>query len=195
MLQRTALISFFLLGLVIAALCGHLYRSLPQLSRSPLKGEAATSTAVSKWKPIDQYRAGVVKDLWMADEEERRHHQIRSGYSVLKLIPEKRGFKLIEKLHDVTGLLQEKVERESESCCQQLRLIEAEKGVYDYRTHTFFSGSMYVALAKLPGEDLPLTMPTDTQFYAQGIAREATFFLITPTPRLQAKTLRAKIDH
>ena len=54
---------------------------------------------------------------------------------------------------------------------------------------------LYMALAKLPGEDLPLTIPDRTQFYAQGIAKEATFFLTVPTPRLQAKTLQAKIDH
>ena len=194
MLQRTAFFSFFFIGLIVAALFFHLYRSLTRLNRSSLNAETVAPAVISKREPMDQYRAGVIKDLWMGEGEERLHHQIRSGYSVLKLIPTTQSFELVEELHDVTGMLQEKIDHEREPHCQQLRLLEAEKGVYDYRTHTFFSELMHMALAKLPGEDLPSTIPDHIQFYAQAIAREATFFLITPTPMLQAKTLQAKID-
>ena len=39
--------------------------------------------------------------------------------------------------------LQEKIDHECKLSYQQLRLIEAEKGTYDYRTHTFFSELLY----------------------------------------------------
>lgn len=192
MLRKTVLGGFFFLALASFFLVIYVQRALHQSQKEQLQPSALKSEIDPD--EVAQYRIGVSKDLWMVEEGERLHHRICSRYSLLKFFPLRQEGKLIEQLRDVSAMLQEKIERVPEKGRQQLRFIKTKQAMYNYSSHTFFSEWMEFALARVEGIELPLEMVAEDVCYAKARAKEATFFFLSPTPKLKAKMLWAKIE-
>lgn len=141
--------------------------------------------------PVRQTRSGVQKDLWMADEKTRLHHQMVSPRSVLTAFPKGNNFELVEEMQGMKCYLQENVEKDGR-VMQQIRFIESESGTYHFSSQHFTAHEVFLALFRLPGSALETRLDFSEAFL-KGVAQEVSLSFADNSPDFHAKKFKAQI--
>ncbi len=137
----------------------------------------------------EQKRTGVVKDLWIAEDNgPRLHHRICSASSLLTIVPEGNRVDLIEKLQSLTCWMQDKLYPTS----QQARLLVAQEGFYHYSSQEFIAQSVDLSLYNLEGNTLP-EKSVSTKPFLKGIAEDVSFSVAGKTAQFRAKQFKAEL--
>ena len=143
--------------------------------------------------PNKQMRKGVTKDLWISDKSHvRLHHHIESPRSILTAIPHGTRVELVEQMIGMKCYFQEKLEKENGETVQQIRYLQSGEGTYRYTDHFFDAHSVFLALYRLPGENLTTHLDTNDA-YMKGIAEEVSLSFSNGTPNFRAEKFKAQI--
>ena len=182
----------------LAALGGALGMKVYQEMRryTNAKNQEVELPVESKSPPLLwQVRKNLIKDLWMNKEGKRLHHQMRSQRALLRLVPKKARYGIFEELTAIQGAMQEEVgEGKDGELWQRVRFFDAERGVYDYRAHTFFSPLLSVALAKVAGDILPGSAKEVKKIALQGVMKEVLFSFTAPVIALEADRVKMQME-
>lgn len=140
-----------------------------------------------------QTRQGVRKDIWFSQEDTSRlHYRIESESSLLTLAPDNGKFDIVENLSNIRCWMQEKLYENGLSCMQQLRFLQASKGIYRFRQQEFLANSVALSLFRLPGHEL--ATPTSTRdAFLKGKAEDISFSVSGKTPQFQAHQFTASL--
>ena len=152
--------------------CTHIFTSYNERQPSNRQGE--------------QQRGFVQKDFWMLHKTQRLHHCISSPRSILTIRSIDGKWKAIEKMEEMTCLLQESQDKEGQS----IRLIQAAEGFYDYAKHSYEAPKVFLAFFDFPGHTLPKIVDLD-RAYLQGIAQKAILSFDGQTPDFQFEKFKA----
>lgn len=153
------------------------------------KGRAIATA--SKSTSTKQNRAGVRKDLWIAQEGGLRlHDRIESASSTLTLTPLDDRLDMIEHLNNIHCWMQDKVAMQDGKWVQQVRYFDADSGVYQYSTNRFAAQTVALSLFRLPGTDLPSAALKNLP-YMKGVAQDVSFALEGKASKFQAKQFKA----
>jgi hypothetical protein len=184
--------TFVIVGLIAAWLFLTLHVSQNDLKRFKTlqqKGQAIAAASVDK--TTRQNRAGVRKDLWIAQEGSTRlHDRIESASSVLTLTPVDDHMEIVEHLSDLHCSMQDKVTLQNGKWVQQVRYFDAITGVYQYSTSRFTAQTVALSLFRLPGNDLPVSLLKNTP-YLKGVAQDVSFAVAGKASQFQAKQFKA----
>ena len=194
MLKQTTLIASLLLVLCCASI---LYKVIEHPSNGQRVEEILTQEMEMPQKetkyPTRQMRSGVSKDLWIHDAEMGRlHHHIESPRSILTVYSSDKHMHLIEQMIGMKCYLQEKVERDDRTLSQQIRYIESKEGTYRYSDHHFDAHSVFLALFRLPGDQLSTKLNIEEAFL-RGVAREVSLSFSGDNPNFHAQNFKAHI--
>lgn len=147
--------------------------------------------AASNSKSTKQNRAGVRKDLWITQEGGvRLHDRIESASSVLTLTPIDDHMDIIEHLNQIRCSMQDKIAEQNGIFSQQVRYFDANSGIYQYSSNRFTAETVSLALYKLPGKDLPLSVSKNSP-YLKGVAKDVSFAVAGKASQFQAKHFKA----
>jgi len=187
MLQRTTIITL----IILVTLTGlSVYHTLTRDKFEAVKQEWKAPKEATCY-PTKQMRSGVQKDLWMADDGLRLHHRMISPRSILTAYPKGENFELVEEMQGMKCYLQENIET-GETMMQQIRFIESESGIYRYSDQHFDAHQVFLALFRLPGNQLTTHLDLDAAFL-KGIAEEVSLSLAENSPDFQAEKFKAHI--
>lgn len=193
MFKKTATYTtLFLMIATIGWLVKLMYITDADLDRyEALKNAGKAIAAKEQEKKSYQYRSGVRKDLWLAQEDHTRlHHRIASQSSRLTLVPIDDKVDIIEHLQNLQCWMQDKIFLPTAT--QQLRYFEAEQGIYQYSIQRFAASSVILSLFRLQGTDLPFSLNPKTAFL-QGIAQDVSFSIAGKATQFQAKQFKATL--
>jgi len=190
MLRRTTLIAALLLISISGTI---LYQVIKPPSRSQRVEEILTQEMESPQEgrkyPTKQIRTGVSKDLWIHDAQMGRlHHHIESPRSILTAYTSDKKIYLIEQMMGMKCYLQEKVEEGM----QEIRYIESEEGTYRYSDHHFDAHTVFLALFRIPGDELSTNLNLEEAFLT-GIAKEVSLSFSENSPNFHAQNFKARI--
>lgn len=196
MFSKATWISFLLIGVLGAILwtAFGLVRSEDMVKIGAILSEKSFIKSGKALSASQQERSGVVKDLFVVQENsERLHHRICSERSTLTIVPRGHRVELIEKLEHIHCTMQDKLIPSSPKCrmMQQVRFLEAEEGFYFSSNRTFSAHTVHLSLYRIGGHRLPDTLPATSPFL-KGIARDVSFSLSGRSPELKAEGLRAE---
>ena len=159
-----------------------------------IRNREIAASATSSYLPSNQVRQKVRKDIWFTqDDESRLHYSIESARSLLTLIPIHNHFEVVETLQGIRCLMQDKLYTEQESPLQQVRLLQADEGLYRYTTQEFTASGVDLSLFRMPGHDLPKEELQDKFAFLKGIAKDASFTFSGKTPQFQAGEFKATL--
>ncbi len=182
MLKKIKLLSFFLLFVAFALAGLKIFYFSGELQ---IAKEAAPSKEI-----LEQKRTHIQKDFYFAEDGTRRQTRIKSPSSLLIAIPKKSHMELVEKLDHLTCLMQEKID----PTMQNLRMIEADHGIYRYSNHEFLSEAVSLSLFQVEGNTLPPADELETPFL-QGLASEVSLSFNDKTPKFSAKQFKAHVSY
>jgi len=101
-----------------------------------------------------QYRQKVRKDMHISDRGERLHTLIESVQSSLAVTHGAREAALVEKMDNLTCIMQEKLEA-NPAPLQMIRFFEADRGIYHYASNRFEAEDASLFRYKISGRRLP----------------------------------------
>ncbi len=143
--------------------------------------------------PAEQTRAYVQKDLWHFNGSQRLHYQIRSDHSTLLITSFHHKISLQESMDNVICMIQDKLyEDVAHHPLQQLKILSAAHGVYDFNKHHFGADSVLIHFYTLPGFALPEIKPSE-QADLQGVAKTASFTFANQGFSFHAEKFKAKL--
>jgi hypothetical protein len=159
-----------------------------------IRNREIAASATSSYLPSNQIRHDVRKDIWFTqDDKSRLHYRIESARSLLTLIPIQNHFEVVETLQGIRCLMQDKLYAEGESPLQQVRLLQAQEGLYRYTTQEFTASGVDLSLFRIAGHDLPSVEIQDKFAFLKGIAKDASFTFSGKTPQFQAGEFKATL--
>lgn len=142
--------------------------------------------STAEFSSVQQNRVNVVKDIWLAqDDNSRLHNRIKSQSSVLMLKPKGRKSHLIEELHQVSCLMQERVYYKDGLPMQQVRLLEANSGEYNFSEKELLSQGVKISVYRSDTHVLPQEIVTKTPIFS-GSAENVSFITSDKTPNFKA---------
>jgi len=153
------------------------------------KEEIASSTqAIAS---THQIREGVRKEIWVSQEDgSRLQYRIASATSTLSILPGEKRVQIMENLHNIHCLMQDKLYTAQGHPEQQVRLLEAKEGVYDYQAHAFQAQTVELSLLRLPGKTLPPSCTSQNAFLS-GVAKDVSFSFGEKAPKFHAQQFKA----
>ena len=138
-----------------------------------------------------QTRIGVRKDIFFAQEDNSRlHYRIDSSSSLLTMSPENNKLEILENLSNVQCWMQEKLYSIGNKSMQQMRHLQASKGVYNLSKQEFIANDVMLSLFRIPGHELTTTIPASKAFL-KGKAEDIEFTVSGKTPRFEAHQFNA----
>lgn len=159
------------------------YKKLQEKGRAIARASYPASTK--------QNRAGVRKDLWITQPDGTRlHDRIESSSSILTLTPIDDHLEIIETLNQIHCSMQERLMEQNGKPFQQIRYFEATSGIYQYSTSRFKAEAVSLALFRLPGNQLPISLVHSTP-YLRGVAQDVSFAVAGKASQFQAKNFKA----
>lgn len=90
-----------------------------------------------------QHRFGIVKDLWISQNEGRYHHHLLASESTVTLIPSEKKIDAVEDLGEIQCWIQQQKTPSSEK--EKIQYIKAENGTYFYKQQEFLLRQMKFA--------------------------------------------------
>jgi hypothetical protein len=182
---------FFFLGIFLFVL----YFSKIQIHDVKRYMRLAKRDAIAKsLSQVEQTRKNVVKDLYVTTEDGiRLHHRVTSDSSALVIKPRNHKFDIVENLHAMQCLLQDKLYKEKGNSMQQLRFLHAASGLYHFHTHEFSVHEATLSFVRTNGTDLPAPKDLPPPFL-QGKAAEVFFVLSGKIPQFTAQQFVATLD-
>ncbi|MBP9841196.1 MAG: hypothetical protein KBC64_02080 [Simkaniaceae bacterium] len=144
-------------------------------------GKSPSSPLPLPMTSTEERRFNVRKDLYLYQNGKQLHSRISCSKSRLN------SSLFVEEMEDVEGVFQTKCDKET----QELRTFSSEKGVYNYKTHTFRANSVLLHFYKEPGNKLPSHFDPEKAFL-QGIAEEVTL-VMEKKPDFKAEKFQADI--
>jgi hypothetical protein len=185
--------------LLITLLCGGWIFKLTRISQADrdryevMRSKGKAIAQVTQNKESRQHRAGVRKDLWLAQEDKTRlHHRIASKTSELTLIPIDDRVDIIETLQQIQCWMQDKLYPQGESIMQQLRFFEADEGYYQYSEQRFAASSVALSLFRIQGGQLPYIVDQKAAFL-RGVAKDVSFSIAGKSTQFQAQQFKATL--
>ena len=156
------------------------------------KGRAIAQA--SELSTTQQNRIGVRKDLWVTQVDGKRlHDRIESESSTLTLIPVNDHLDIVENLNQIRCSMQDRVFDQNGKLFQQIRHFDATSGIYRYSTNSFNAKTVSLALFRLPGADLPLSLSRSAP-YLKGVAQDVSFAVAGKASQFQAKQFKATFN-
>ncbi len=191
MIQKTTIFACIFLVLFTGGVFFRALYSPKSINIEETLTEEITLSQEEKKYPTKQVRKGVSKDLWVNDKEGTRlHHHIESPRSILTAISHGSRIELVEQMIGMECYFQEKLEEES---FQQIRYLRSEEGTYHYTGHFFDAPSVFLALYRLPGKTLPLSLPSDAA-YLEGIAEKVSLSFSGASSSFHADKFKAEVS-
>jgi hypothetical protein len=198
MVQRATLYSLICLFL-LAAFWGVFFvrvraRDLEAYRRLQIHDKIVSSQALLS--ETYQQRKDVKKDIFFVQEDQSRlHYRIQSRSSLLTVHPrpKEKGIDLNEKLHDIQCAMQEKLYVHGETPMQQIRVLHADEGFYNYSSQTFQAQSVALSLFRLAGQELPQEVKVAP--FLKGVAEDVSFSVSGKTPSFQAHHFKAQLNN
>jgi hypothetical protein len=196
MLKRTYLTTLLLFALVVAYIfyyfCYLFPKDIQEYEQSLEKSKKPTPSQPLA-PPAEQIRSHVQKDLWHFNGSQRLHYQIRSDNSTLLITSSRHKISLQESMDNVLCMIQDKLyENGKHQPLQQLKILSAAHGVYDFNKHHFGADSVLINFYTLPGVALPKQTPSE-QADLQGIAKTASFTFENQGFSFHAEKFKAKL--
>ena len=187
--------TFVIVGLIASWLFLTLHVSQNDKHRfRELQKRGREIAAASSEKSTKQNRAGVRKDLWITQEDGKRlHDRIDSASSTLTLTPVDDHMDIIEHLNQIHCSMQDKITELEGKPYQQVRSFDADTGIYQYSTNRFTAQTVSLALFRLPGTDLPVSLSKTTP-YLKGVAKDVSFAVAGKASQFQAKHFKASFS-
>lgn len=190
MFSRTLLLSLLSLIVVGAAMVFSLFR----VGDSDRESYRLLMTAFDEDSPQDstkkteQRRSHVHKQLLMVDEKVRSENHLHSDRSEIVLEEGDHRSEIIERFTGLTCLFQEEVAPDSPS--QIIRVFEADRAIYRYRSGELNADSVKLARYKIPGRKYQKPDESTPPFMT-GMAQNVEVSLNGPS-KFKAKGLKMK---
>lgn len=140
-----------------------------------------------------QTKTHVQKEIWQSSETGRLHSKILADEGLVSIKRQNKKIILQEKMKNILCLIQESLEEEDHKIFQNLRVLKAPLGVYDYAHHSFSSQKVFVDLYKIPLTN-SLTYPLDYPSYLKGKAYHVFMTFKDHNPQFEALTFQADIQ-
>jgi hypothetical protein len=134
---------------------------------------------------ITQNREDVQKDLYIIDDNFRKHFQISSKSSVLYLKQNKNNIDFYENLSDISCYFQDKFIEKNKFSYQHLKQFTSKNGIYKYPSHSFIANDVNLNFYYLK-KDLDFNKLDNNNAYLQGKAKNIELKLIDKKPILNA---------
>lgn len=158
------------------------------------KSRLQQSLSDSAISTTTQSRKNVRKDIWISQPNHQRlQNRIDSKSSLLTLTPDKGSTEIIEQLQDIQCWSQEKIYSTGRTFSHQLRLLQAEKGNYSYKTQTFEASNASLSLCKIQGLSLP-SQPESHEIFLKGTAAHISFAVESGVPLFKADQFNASLS-
>lgn len=108
---------------------------------------------------VKQIRKGVQKEIWYTKGSERLQAILQSEEAELCLDQSDQGGQIVEYLHEVTAIIQEKCYFQNQLPMQKIRVIESANAVYYYALETLIADDVVMEEYTLAGHTIPKIIP------------------------------------
>ncbi|NGX56171.1 MAG: hypothetical protein K1060chlam5_00407 [Candidatus Anoxychlamydiales bacterium] len=190
MLRKTFFIAFISTICLFSVITSNLFiiskKDYADFKRLNTFNKATNST------DITQNREDVQKDLYIVDDNIRKHFKILSKSSVLYLKQNKNNIDFNENLKDLKCYFQDKFFEKNSFSYQHLRYFEAKNGVYKYPSHSFFAKDIHLHFFYMKGSTIPNTLDFQNA-YLQGTSKNLTLKLLNKKPIVEADEIDATL--
>lgn len=138
-----------------------------------------------------QKRVNVTKNIWLTqDDNSRLHNRIKSQSSWLMLKPDGKKLKLVEELDQISCLMQERIYYNERIPMQQVRLLEASSGEYQFAQKQLVSQEVNISVYRLSTHTLPQNVDGIVPIFS-GDAENVSLVTSGKTPDFKAKGFTA----
>jgi hypothetical protein len=180
--RRAFLVSFALIALISSLLLYHFFIILPSDFAHFKQLKAMKNEISQAHAPTEQISRNVQKDIWLAQDGKRLHHRINSEKSLITFLPKGHHHEVVEKMENIHGTMQEKVNQAEET----VRHFKALSGFYHYGNNEFFANEVEL---KLINQSLP--KPETEKLLLSGTAEAMTLHLSDHRPKISVLKLKA----
>ncbi len=185
MLKKTFVISFICISIIIFLFLTNLFiitkKDLQDFNKCQQKGFDIKSHSAY------QERKDVRKDLYIVDNETRKHYVISSNLSQIFLTRKNLNYELIENLDTITFLCFENIN--SSLKLQNIKHITAQKGYYFFPSHNFELKDVNLSFINTNSKTIDLN-----NAYFTGHANELHFSIQKKKPVIEALTFEGLFD-
>lgn len=187
MLKRATSIGYGLL-VIIAIVWGWFFLRVRPIDKVKvlclLERQSQSKTSLCS---AHQKRVNVIKNIWLTqDDNSRLHNRIKSQSSLLMLKPDGKKLKLIEELDQINCLMQERIYYNDGIPMQQVRLLEARSGEYQFAEKQLLSQGVSISIYKLSTHILPQKVDAISPIFS-GDAENISLITSGKTPNFTAK--------
>lgn len=130
------------------------------------------------------------KDIWQSSSSGRLHSKIIAEEGYIYIESGNNRLKMHESMKNITCLIQESPALDG---YQNIRVLTAPLGAYDYDSHTFTSKKVFVNLYRVPFQD-ELHYPLNHSPYLHGIGYYVSILFKDHLPQFEALSFKADID-
>lgn len=159
------------------------YNKLLLTTSEGSKGSSKSYTAL-------QERKGMQKDIYFTKHASRLHAQLRGIDSLLVLEQSEGKMKMVEKMKNVSCVMQDELYEENGKPMQTLRNIAAQEATYDYKSGFVLAHDVVISCYTLPGHTL-ITSLNGQKPIMEGRAKTVEFSLKEKSPKFSADHLKA----
>ena len=122
----------------------------------------------------------------------RLHHQIAAPFSTLELKKTQSGIELVEHFWNMRSIIHEISKRDQGELVNHFRLIESEKGTFNYNTSTFLAPKVILTHLETPNERVDETLFLK-EGYLKGSAQKVSLVFSKGSPHFQAESFKATL--
>ena len=189
----TTLLLFFLVTVYIIYYFCYLFPKDIKQYQQDLEQSKKAAPSQAEISPAKQLRTRVQKDLWHFDGSQRLHYQILSDHSTLLITSSHHKVSLQESMDNVVCMIQDKLyEDTSHHPLQQLKILSAAHGIYDFNKHHFEADRVLINFYTISGFALPESLPSQ-QSDLQGVAETASFTFANQGLSFHAEKFKAQL--
>lgn len=186
MLKQATSIGCTLL-LIITFIWGWFFLRVRPIDKTKVLCLLEKQQSMTGFLSANQKRLKVTKDIWLTqDDNSRLHSRIASQSSLLVLKPNEKKLKLVEELHQISCLMQERLYYNEELPMQQVRLLEASSGEYHFSEKQLLSQGVSISVYRLSTHLLPQKIFSASPIFS-GNAENISLITSGRTPDFKAK--------
>ncbi len=152
-----------------------------------LIAKSRDSQEVEKYQ-LEQKRNGVKREVLLANEGQRRKMRLRASTGELHLKQGDEGGRLLETLHDVELVVQDKIEASD----QEVRYFLAKQALFDYSDQRIFAEDVEVRRYQLPGKKFPENFEKEKPLFT-GHAKSVVFNMVNGDVKAHADGLKLNL--
>ena len=145
-----------------------------------------TQNASIKKQKASQFRKNVQKDLYLVDDNNRRHFRLFCNETEIFLIPNKNSLMLQEKLTNLKCWIQDKILEQS----YEVKYFEAKTGKYTFPSHSFFANNVDILFFH-QNINKKFSEIDEKEAYMSGFAKDINFTLSEKKPIFNANDFQA----